>query len=107
MAEEEGNDTVLLGDVIELSGFRKVDRDTQIVLKKIIGNYERQFSDASKTFEKLTLHMKEIHKTEKSEKYELHGKVFDNGKQYNSELTDRNLFVGIDALFKKIKAMMK
>ncbi|MBS1266427.1 MAG: hypothetical protein MAG795_00394 [Candidatus Woesearchaeota archaeon] len=104
---QEGDDTLVLGGIIELSGFRKLRRDQLIVLKKIVGNYARQFSESSKNFEKLSLHMKEIHKTEKSEKYELHGMVLDNEKQYNSEVTHRNLFVALNKVCEKIKSMMK
>ena len=51
--------------------------------------------------------MKKVHATVGSEKYELHGKVIDAGKQYNSEITDKNLLFAIDKVFKKIDAMIK
>ena len=97
------SDIQQLGGNIELSGFRDVDRSTMIVLKKIIGNYARRFSDLCSGFEKLSVHMKVVHATEGSEKFEVHGKVLDNGKNYISELTDRNMFIVIDNVLKKIE----
>ena len=99
-------ETLELGGNIVLTGFQALDRDTMVVLKKIVGNYARKFSDKSKGFEQLSLRMKLIHAQEHSEKYELNGMVVVNGKQYTSEITDKNLFFAVDKVFKKIEAMI-
>ena len=91
-----------LGGNIELAGFRDIDGASMIVLKKIIGNYARRFSDISEKFEKLHVTMKPIHETEKSEKYEIHAKLLDNGKPFVSEVVERNLFIAVDNALKKI-----
>lgn len=96
-------DNVALGGNIELSGFKDLDGSTMIVLKKIIGNYARRFSEICTSFEKLHVTMKKVHERETSEKYELHARVVDKGESYSSETIDRNLFVGIDILLKKIE----
>lgn len=106
MVETE-DDVQVLGGNIELSGFSSFDRDTMIILKKVIGNYARQFSENCKDFQKLSLKTKLVHVKEKSEKYELHGMVIDGGKNYTCEITDRNLFFAVDKVFKKINSMMK
>ncbi|MFH1398592.1 MAG: hypothetical protein ABIG95_00590 [Candidatus Woesearchaeota archaeon] len=104
MPEEMGaEETMELGGNISLSGFSVLDRDSMVIVKKIVGNYTRKFSETG-SFEKLHLRMKVVHGTEK---YELHGMVVDKGKQYPSEITDRNLYFAIDRVFKKIEAMMK
>ena len=73
-----------------------------VVLKKIIGNHARRISELTKKLETLHITLKPVHEREKSEKYQVHAKVIDNGKVYVSELTDRNLLVVIDNVLKKI-----
>ena len=101
--EETTEETVQLGGNIELSGFKEVDGGTMIILKKIIGTYARKFSDTLKNFEKLSVTMKTIHETESSKKYEINAKVIDNGTPHNASITDRNLFVAVDSVMKKLQ----
>lgn len=96
-------DTLELGGNIQLTGFSDLDRDRIVVLKKIVGNYARKFSDRSKNFEQLSLTMKPVHETDASRIYELHAKLMDNGKPFVGEATDRNLFVAVDSVLKKIE----
>ncbi|MFH0868523.1 MAG: hypothetical protein V1831_04375 [Candidatus Woesearchaeota archaeon] len=96
------DDFMQLGGNIELAGFRDIDSASMVVLKKIIGNYVRRMSEISDKFEKLSVTMKPIHETEKSEKYEIHAKLINNGKPFVSEVVERNLFVAIDSVLKKI-----
>ena len=91
------------GGNIELSGFSNLEPGVMTILKKIVGNYARRMSDKCKNFEKLNLTMKIVHAKEKSEKYELHAKVLDNGKPHNSSSVDRNFFV---AVYGSLKAIM-
>lgn len=93
-----------LGGNIKLDGFREVDRPELVVVKKIVGSYARKFSDMlGDEFEELSLSLKLVHKKEKSEKYELHAKVMKKGKPYAAEVTDRNLFVAMDSVLKKLQ----
>ena len=96
------DDNVQLGGNIELSGFRDIDGASMVVLKKIIGNYARRLSELSEKFEKLHITMKQVHETEKSEKYEIHAKLMNNGKPFVSETVERNLFIAVDNALKKI-----
>lgn len=96
------NDDIRLGGNIELAGFRTIDSSSMIVLKKIIGNYAKRIAELTKKPQILHITLKPIHEREKSEKYEVHAKVVDNGKVYASEVIDRNLFVAVDSVLKKI-----
>ncbi|MEK6983342.1 MAG: hypothetical protein AABX33_02115 [Nanoarchaeota archaeon] len=96
------DENLKLGGNIELTGFRDIDSSSMVVLKKIIGNHARRISELTKKLETLHITLKPVHEREKSEKYQVHAKVIDNGKVYVSELTDRNLLVVIDNVLKKI-----
>lgn len=95
-------ESIKLGGNIELSGFRVVDGSSMIVLKKIIGNHAKRIAELTKRLEVLHLTLKPVHEREKSEKYEVHAKIVDDGKVYASEITERNLFVAVDTALKKI-----
>jgi hypothetical protein len=101
------SDALQLGGNIELSGFREIDPASMVIVKKIVGNYARRFSEQCENFEKLSLTVKVVHETEASKKFEINGMVIDKGKTYTSSLTDRNVFVVIDSVLKKIGAEMK
>ncbi|MBI2652093.1 hypothetical protein HYX00_01390 [Candidatus Woesearchaeota archaeon] len=96
------NETTRLGGNIELSGFRDIDSSSMAVLKKIIGNHAKRIAELTKKLETLHITLKPVHEREKSEKYEVHAKIIDNGKVYASEITDRNLFVAVDGVLKKL-----
>tara|TARA_Y100000310_G_scaffold231819_1_gene234533 strand:- start:10365 stop:10739 length:375 start_codon:yes stop_codon:yes gene_type:complete len=96
------DDSVQLGGNIELSGFRDIDGASMVVLKKIIGNHARRMTEISDKFESLKVTMKPVHETEKSEKYEIHTQLMNDGKPVVSEVVDRNLFVAVDDALKKI-----
>ncbi len=106
-AETIESDTVELGGNIELSGFKDVDGSSMIILKKIIGNYVKQLSTKNSGFEKINISMKKVHETENSAKYEIIAKVIISSKPYRTEITDRNLFMTVDKVLKKIDAMIR
>ncbi|MFH1770245.1 MAG: hypothetical protein ABH828_01680 [archaeon] len=93
-----------LGGNITLSGFNELDHAELIVVKKVVGSYARKMSDTDKKFESLTVTMKDVHKTPKSQKYEIHSKMISKGNPVTSEVIDRNLFVALDSSLKKIVA---
>ena len=99
-------ETVKLGGNIELTGFRDVDGGTMVIIRKIVGNYVRRLSDTTQNFESLNLTVKPIHQSENSKRYELHGKLLDNGKVFTSEVTENNIFVAVDSVLKKIENSM-
>ena len=97
------DDNIQLGGSIVLSGFGSLDGGSMIILKKIVGNYARKFSEMAKNFESLSITMKPVHGKEVSEKYEIHAKVMNGGKPVTSEVTERNLFVTVDSALKKLE----
>jgi hypothetical protein len=100
---ENPTDTTSLGGNIQLTGFKDLDNSSMIILKKIVGNYARRFSEICQKCDLLHLTMKAIHEREKSEKYELHAQLLAKGQSYNSEVVDRNLFFALDSVLKKIE----
>lgn len=101
-----GEEDIQLGGQIILSGFKELKPAEIIVVKKLVGSYARKFSDNVKGYESLNLHLKEVHKTPGSEKYELHAKVIYDGKVESSEVTDRNIFVALDSVLKKLETLL-
>ena len=95
-----------LGGNITLIGFKELDYAEMVVIKKIVGNYARKLSDREQVNE-LTLNLKQIHHTsEESSKFEMKAKVDINGKIFNSEIVDYNLFIAIDNIMKKLESQI-
>ena len=99
-------DTLELGGNIQLTGFSELDGGQMVVLKKIVGNYARRLSDKAKNFQQLSLTMKKVHETEQSKIYELNAKLMDNGQPIIGSTSDRNLFVALDTVLKKVESSM-
>lgn len=97
------DENMQLGGNITLSGFNVIQKPEVVVVKKIVGSYARKFSDQLKGYEGLELNLKEVHKTESSEKFELHAKLVFEGKIETSEVTDRNIFIAVDSALKKLE----
>jgi len=95
-----------LGGQIVLSGFKELKPAEIIVVKKLVGSYARKFSDNVKGYESLNIHLKEVHKTPGSEKFEIHARVLYDGKVEASEVIDRNIFVALDSVLKKIEVLV-
>lgn len=87
---------------IQLSGFRVIDSSTMMLIDKIISSHAKRIGNLSEKPEYLHVTLKEIHKREKGEKYEIHAKLRDNGKIYVSKITERNLLTAIDEVLKKL-----
>ncbi|MBI2546022.1 hypothetical protein HYV81_02470 [Candidatus Woesearchaeota archaeon] len=97
-------DSVSLGGNIELSGFRDIDPGSMVILKKIVGNFAKKFSDQNEDFQKLHVTMKPLHEREKGEIYEIHGRLMVNGSSFSAEMVDRNLFYCLDKVMKKLES---
>lgn len=104
--EEETRETLELGGNISLTGFKDLEPGSMTVIKKIAGSYAKKFSEKNSDFEGLSLTMKKVHATEGSEKYELHAKLILKGNPVTAEETDRNLFVVLDNVLKKIEGQV-
>jgi ribosome-associated translation inhibitor RaiA len=96
-------ETLELGGNIGLTGFSELDPGAMVVVKKIVGNYAKRFSEIQKEFEKLDVSLKTVHKKETSGKCELHALVRAKGKKYSAEVTEMNLFFALDKVLKKVE----
>jgi ribosome-associated translation inhibitor RaiA len=101
--ETGGEEAIQLGGSIELSGFRDIDGGSMIVVKKIVGSYVRKFSDRLQNFQKFSLGMKKVHSNESNSIFELHGHILTDGRTYAAEASERNLFVAVDTIMKKLE----
>jgi len=90
---------IQLGDKIELKEFNDLEPGELTVLKKMIGNHANHFQE----FEKLTLHLKGVHKKEKSQKFQINGLLTKDNKNYKSESTNYNLFFAINEVLEKLR----
>ncbi|MFT4326757.1 MAG: hypothetical protein ACMXYK_04605 [Candidatus Woesearchaeota archaeon] len=95
---------IQLGETITLTGFGSEDGSTMVVVKKMVGNYVKKLADTIDGFQNIAITLKKIHQHEgKGGKNEIHVRM-NASKLYTSEVTEFNLFVGLDKCFKKIVA---
>ncbi len=99
-------ETVELGGHISLTGFGTLEPGMIVVVKKIVGTYAKKFSESTEGFEGLALTLKSVHETKGSQKFELNAKVIANGKAVTSSVTDRNLFIILDKVLKKVEEQL-
>ncbi len=91
-----------LGGNIQLHGFSSLEPSKLIVIKKLVGNYVKSFSESIE-LENLKVSFKEIHG---DRRYEVKVDLFTKGKPITAELTGENLFFTLDSVFKKIEAQL-
>ena len=88
---------------IQLTGFNKIDSSEMLVINKILDRYKGRFKEICRDVKSLQVSLKPIHEKEKSELYEIHILLIDDGKRHSAEVTDRNLFFGLDTALKKVE----
>ena len=92
---------IQLGETITLRDFKdNIEPGEITILKKIIGNQANHLGD----FTKLSLHLKSVHKKEKSQKYQINAQLDLENKLYKAESTNFNLFFAINEVLDKLKA---
>ena len=87
-----------LGEHIELVGFSD-DAAEIIIIKKLVGNHVKHFTERVDGFERLVLTRKEIH----ANQHDVHGRLLIAGKEFFAEDTDYNLFFALDNCLKKLE----
>lgn len=86
-----------LGGNIVLQGFKDRDYAELIVVKKLVGRYARQITDRGVDLTELKVSMKAP-----SSRYEMEASCDVGGKTVYASAEDRNLFVTLDSVLKKI-----
>ncbi len=95
---------IQLGERIELKEFKEHLEPGEItILKKLIGNKANHLGD----FKKLVLHLKEVHKKEKSQKFQINAQLDLDDKLYEVEATNFNLFFTVNDVLEKLKTEIK
>ena len=105
--KQENDEIIQLGDSIQLSGFKIVDSGEMVIIRKLVGTQVRKFQDMIPGFERLVIHLKPVHKTEKSMIFDLNSELIHEGKVMNAKTENRNLFMGVSELFSKFENMIQ
>ena len=95
-----------LGNNMVLVGFKELDKGSLIIVKKMVGTAVKKMSEINDKFESFKLTLKPVHEQEDSKKFEVHGQVVFNGKMYNSEIVERNLFVAVSSVLDKLESLL-
>lgn len=100
-----------LGDKIVLKGFSDEEGSTMIIIKKMVGNYVKKIMDEIEGFNQASVTLKKVHSHKDESGNQVGGKneihiMIDAGKVKSVEVTEHNLFIGIDKAFKKISAAL-
>jgi len=94
---------IQLGEKIELRNFEELEPGELTILKKLIGNQANKFHD----FKLLHLTLKEVHKKEKSQKYQVNAQLETDNGHLESESTNFNLFFAINEVLDRLKEQLE
>jgi ribosome-associated translation inhibitor RaiA len=100
-AKKNDRENIQLGGNIELRGFSELSGGDMIIIKKIVGNHVKRITELTSKFENIKISLKTIHEIEDSKKFEIKVHLIANGN-HTAEVTERNIYVGIDKVLKKI-----
>lgn len=94
---------IQLGDRISLSGFKEEDGSTMVVVRKMVGNHVKRLMEDVPNFQKIELTLKKVHRHPDGTggKNEIHVKLIADNV-HATEVTDFNLFVGLDKALRKV-----
>ncbi|MFW6383736.1 MAG: hypothetical protein ACOCZQ_03775 [Nanoarchaeota archaeon] len=92
-----------LGGNISLNGFSNLDRDTMVIVKKLVGSYVKTLSEGNDNFKSLSLNLNSGVEESNPQKYSLEGVlVADN--EYKAEAEETNLMIAIDKVLKNLES---
>ena len=94
---------IQLGERIQLSNFEGLEPGELTILKKMIGNHANKFHD----FKKLHITLKEVHKKEKSQKFQVNALLEIKNDIFESESTHYNLFFTINEVLDRLKKQVE
>ncbi|MDN5327548.1 MAG: hypothetical protein PWP03_186 [Candidatus Woesearchaeota archaeon] len=99
-------ESVKLGNKIELVGFSDLENGEKNIVRKMVGTYLNKFEHKIGEVEKLKLRLKKVHEREDHAVFEMSATLEAPGKVYNADEEGRNLFITLDAVLKKLEAQM-
>ena len=95
------DNSIHLGGNIELAGIEALDFASIVILKKIVGNYARQFSERT-NLQKLSVNI-----SSKDGLVCLNSVLVTDALSFTSECSDKNLFCALDLALKQIENELK
>ena len=104
--QDKDPEIIKLGDIIQLSGFKIIEPGEMVIIRKLVGSQVRKFQEMVENFERLTIHLKPVHKTEQNMIYELHADLIHSGKNLNVQAEARNLFMALSDIFRKLEEII-
>lgn len=90
------DNTIHLGGNIELSGVEALDSASMVILKKMIGNYARQFS------EKINVQKLSVNVSKSDAGHCLNSVLVTDSSTVSAEFVHSNLFIALDGSLKCI-----
>ena len=94
---------VELGGNISLEGFGEVDKGAMVIVKKIVGNYGRKFTEDCDRFENLRVAIENYDSSTTINNYHIAVELKNKGSVINKAIKDRNLFIALDSALKEIE----
>lgn len=96
-------DNIELGGNINLVGFKDIEPQKLVVIKKVVGNFVKRLQNHYKEdFNNIVIDLKKIHSSES----EIFAKLTISNKIYNANITDFNLFFTLNKVLKKLEEQL-
>lgn len=88
---------------LHLSGFNTLEPAKKQIVRKMLDNFLRKLDNTNADVHKLALTIKNIHKHQKGQKYEIQGTLTRPGRTSQASFTDFNVFSALDKVLHRIK----
>ncbi len=99
-------ESVKLGNKIELVGFSDLENGEKNIIRKMVGAYLNKFEHKVGEVENLKIRMKKMHEREENAVFQITANLTTPGKVYTAEEEGRNLFIVLDAVLKKVESQL-
>jgi hypothetical protein len=87
---------------IEYSGFKDIEAPDMAQLRTLSEDFANKITSHGVGFTRILIRLKEIHKVEKTQKYEMSVKISGPKVTRSAECTDKNPFKALDLACKKL-----
>ena len=99
-------ESVKLGNKIELVGFSDLENGEKNIVRKMVGAYLNKFEHKVGEVENLKIRMKKMHEREENAVFQITANLTTPGKVYTADEEGRNLFIVLDAVLKKVESQL-